>query len=238
MRELLTLKLKVGGMSPTPPALQSRPGMLNLYGEGAHFICYQATESTTSWAFTQRDLTAAKETWRIFTPEEMAVMRTQLFNHFKDWASPVPELIQSSERIIKYGLYDRLQLEPEQWSSPNHGRCILIGDAAHPTSPHLGQGANQAMEDCYHLARLMPDIKSGDKSVLTSKHLKDVFTTFATLRKPRTAALVKRSRVQGENRVVDGGPEACAARDERLRRVWADDGEVLKRYDMLLKEPF
>jgi hypothetical protein len=35
-------------------------------------------------------------------------MRTQLFEGFKDWASPVPELIRNSERIIKYGLYDRL----------------------------------------------------------------------------------------------------------------------------------
>jgi len=135
--------------------------MLNLYGPGAHFICYQATETTTSWAFTQRDITAAQETWRMFTPEEMASMRNQLFEEFKHRVSPVPELIQSSERIIKYGLYDRPQLEPEQWYSPNLGLCLLIGDAAHPTSPHLGQGANQALEDCYHLGRLLPDVESG-----------------------------------------------------------------------------
>lgn len=221
-------------MSPTPVALQARPGMLNLYGAGSHFICYQATETTTSWASTQRDSKAAQETWRTFTPEEMASMRTQLFEEFKDWASPVPELIRNSERIIKYGLYDRPQLEPEQWYSPNNGRCILIGNAAHPTSPHLGQGANQALEDCYHLARLLPDARG----ILTSETLNVVFSAFAKLRQPRTANLVKAARAQGENRVVDGGPEACYARDQRLRAAWADQEAVRRRYDMLLKEPF
>ena len=225
-------------MSPTPPALQARPGMLNIYGAGAHFICYQATDSTTSWAFTQRDLTAAQETWRAFTPEAMASMRTELFEQFKNWASPIPELIQNSEKIIKYGLYDRPQLEPEQWHSPNNGRCILIGDAAHPTSPHLGQGANQALEDCYHLARLLPDVESSIEGVLASEVLNAVFGAFARLRQPRTSELVKGARAHGENRVVDGGPEECAARDERLRKGWADKEAVDRRYDMLLKEPF
>jgi salicylate hydroxylase len=174
----------------------------------------------------------------MFTPEEMASMRNQLFEEFKHWASPVPELIQSSERIIKYGLYDRPQLEPEQWYSPNLGRCLLIGDAAHPTSPHLGQGANQALEDCYHLGRLLPDVESGSETALTSQTLNDIFAAFARLRQPRTAALVKGARAQGENRVVDGGPEACAARDDRLRKGWADEEAVQNRFDMLLKEPF
>src|ERR1700761_2352369 len=68
---------------------------------------------------------------------------------------------------MKYGLYDRPELKT--W---HKGRVVLLGDAAHPTSPvrkqlgasiivpeliqyhayqHLGQGANQAFEDIYHL---------------------------------------------------------------------------------------
>jgi salicylate hydroxylase len=117
---------------------------MNIYGPSAHIICYPVSPTMTSWAITQRDLSEAQETWRIFSVDEMAQHRNELLTQFKDWCSPVPELIQDCERIIKYGLYDRPQLEPEQWFSPQ-GRCVLIGDAAHPTSPHLGQGANQAL---------------------------------------------------------------------------------------------
>lgn len=141
--EFLT-SLQTAGMSPTPPSLATRPTMLNIYGPGAHIICYPVSPTTISWAITQRDVTEAQETWRLFSTSEVLQHRGQLLEQFKDWCSPVPELIGGAQRIIKYGLYDRPQLEPEQWFSPK-GRVVLIGDAAHPTSPHLGQGANQAL---------------------------------------------------------------------------------------------
>jgi 2-polyprenyl-6-methoxyphenol hydroxylase-like FAD-dependent oxidoreductase len=34
----------------------------------------------------------------------------------------------------------------------HRGRVVLIGDAAHATSPHIGQGAAQAIEDGIVLA--------------------------------------------------------------------------------------
>jgi salicylate hydroxylase len=132
-------------MSPTPQLLQENPGLLNLYGPGAHLICYPVSSTTTSWAITVRDLTEAQETWKICSSAEMIAEREALLEEFKDWNSPTLELIQGSERIIKYGLYDRPHLKAKIWYSPKPGRCLLVGDAAHPTSPDLGQGANQAL---------------------------------------------------------------------------------------------
>jgi salicylate hydroxylase len=81
----------------------------------------------------------------------------------------------------------------------------------------------------------LPDVTLYSAETLTSQTLNYAFSTFAQLRQPRTASLVKGAQSQGKNTVVDGGPEECAARDERLRRGWADDEAVEKRYDMLLK---
>jgi len=46
-----------------------------------------------------------------------------------------------------WGLYDREPLA--EWTS---GRLTLLGDAAHPMLPHLGQGANRSVEDAFALA--------------------------------------------------------------------------------------
>ena len=84
--------------------------------------------------------------------------------------------------------------------------------------------------------RLLPDFQKD--GALSSKKLSDIFSTFANLRQPRTAALVKGARLQGESRVIDGGLEACLERDARLRTVWEDERAVEAKYDILFREPF
>jgi len=87
------------------------------------------------------------------------------------------------------------------------------------------------------LSRLLPDLSNKGEGP-TSETLESIFAKFAKLRQLRTAALVKGARAQGEDRVVDGGPEACAERDERLQKRWEDTAAVEAKYDYLLKEPF
>ena len=63
--------------------------------------------------------------------------------HLLDLISAVPD-----GALFKWGLYDREPLE--QWTS---GRVGMLGDAAHPMTPFLGQGASMAIEDAVVLAR-------------------------------------------------------------------------------------
>ncbi|KAE8454589.1 hypothetical protein EG329_000212 [Mollisiaceae sp. DMI_Dod_QoI] len=229
--------IQMAGMSPTPDSLKTKPSMMNWYGPGAHFIAVPMTPTKTSWAITKRSKIEEVETWQQMSPSQLAAFKEGLLAQFKEWCVPIPDLITGAERIIKYGLYDRPHLQPHQWIS-ELGRCVLIGDAAHPTSPHLGQGANQALEDCYHLAQLLPSF--GEHCLdreLDAETLKNVFTEFATTRQPCTAALVKGARAHGERRVVDG-QEACRARDEVLRKGWEDEAGVAAKWESLLKEPF
>lgn len=93
---------------------------------------------------------------------------------------------------------------------------MLAGDAAHPTSPHLGQGANQALEDCYHLSQALPDLtprKEEGKVLDDDDNLEQIFAAYAEKRQPRTAALVRGARAAGQKRVVTTGSRDCEARN-------------------------
>src|SRR6185436_7867152 len=63
--------------------------------------------------------------------------------------APVPPLIAATDaaRITRTDLTDLAPIE--RW---HRGRVALLGDAAHATTPNLGQGGAQAIEDAWVLA--------------------------------------------------------------------------------------
>ena len=124
-----------------------RSTMLNVYGDGGtHFISYPFDSNEACFACTFREPTADSESWRSFSNDQALKFIEEC--GFAQWASPVDKLISNTSRLIKVGLYDRPELST--WYKE---RVVLAGDAAHATSPHLGQGANQAMEDAYYLVK-------------------------------------------------------------------------------------
>lgn len=116
--------------------------MRNWYGVGAHVISYPVSPTHLSWAVTLLETKEEEETWRLYRPDEIESQTHKLSDVLDGWDPAVLEMVTSAERIIKFGIFDRKELMPGQWYSK---RCVLVGDAAHPTSPHLGQGANQAL---------------------------------------------------------------------------------------------
>lgn len=74
--------------------------------------------------------------------------KAKLKELFSDWHSPIPDLIENSPEIIKNKIGDR---KPQKgWHKKN---VVLIGDAAHPTTPNLGQGACMSIEGAYLVAK-------------------------------------------------------------------------------------
>ncbi|MCF0041684.1 FAD-dependent monooxygenase [Dyadobacter fanqingshengii] len=80
-------------------------------------------------------------------PEET---KQKLLRLFADWHDPIPELISKTDHIIKNSLSDRIPVSG--WSK---GNCTLLGDAAHPTTPTLGQGGCIAIEGAYILGEII-----------------------------------------------------------------------------------
>src|SRR4030095_9109530 len=76
--------------------------------------------------------------------------KAELRAKFNQWPSPIPEVIEVTEReaILKHEIVDRQPVR--RWGE---GRVTLLGDAAHPTTPNLGQGACMAIEDALVLAQ-------------------------------------------------------------------------------------
>ncbi|CAM1508103.1 Fc.00g049510.m01.CDS01 [Cosmosporella sp. VM-42] len=231
---------QTAGISATPKALQDITAMRNWYGDGIHVISYPISTTQTSWAITQRETQEEKETWRPYRPDEMLEQRKALSTLLAGWDPSILQLVNTSERIIKFGIFDRKELEPSQWYSK---RCVLVGDAAHPTSPHLGQGANQALEDCFNLSHAMPflDPSSEDYEknlkIFGSELSEKIFRPFAEKRQPRTSLLVKGARAQGDRRVANGA-EACKERNAAIIAGYKDPSIVADKFDGLLREPF
>ncbi|KAI0769639.1 FAD/NAD-P-binding domain-containing protein, partial [Trametes elegans] len=198
--------VQTGGLSETPKDVVAPGHAMNVYGDGAHMIAYPVNSHQTSWAITTQE-PEAKESWRAMDEAAQETFRT---GPFSKWPFGVGQLVETGTKIVKYGLYDRPELQ--SW---HKGRVVLLGDAAHPTSPHLGQGANQAFEDVYHLIRLLTKYNP-DAGVPSTKLLSSLFTEFETLRIARTSALVRGAREQGRIRVVSG-VEACKRRNEFIR---------------------
>jgi 2-polyprenyl-6-methoxyphenol hydroxylase-like FAD-dependent oxidoreductase len=79
--------------------------------------------------------------------------KRQLLERFSTWGGRVPELLRSTpaNAILRTDISDRAP--SARWGE---GRVTLLGDAAHPMTPNLGQGACQAIEDALALAEELP----------------------------------------------------------------------------------
>ncbi|KAI0790626.1 hypothetical protein C8Q75DRAFT_716562 [Abortiporus biennis] len=216
-----------GGISSTPDILRGQKTMMNVFGNGVHFIAAVCNDTETFWASTRRE-PESKETWRSMDQEAQEKFKQETV--IRNWGNGVGELVSTATKIVKYGLYDRPEL-----STWHKGRVVLIGDAAHPTSPHLGQGANQAFEDINLLTELLKQNAPGSGEYSTES-LEKIFTDFEKQRIPRCAQLVKEARRLGDQRVLVG-VEACKERNNEMRmKFGTKDNEAMafKLYERTL----
>ncbi len=106
--------------------------------------------------------------------------QAMLLERYRGWPFGLPEAIAATDAgaILQNDLVDR---PPARQYT--RGRVALVGDAAHPTTPNLGQGANMAIDDAIVLARALRDEDS----------LPLALARYERERLERTRLIVKRS---------------------------------------------
>ena len=160
------------GLAPNPGGLV-RGHLSETWGTGQRFGIMPIGQGRVCWYATQNGPAAQ--------PDTAAGRQQEVLKLFRGWHAPIPALIESTPAgvILKTDACDRPALGP--WG---RGRVTLLGDAAHPMTPNMGQGACMAIEDAAALAKVLagaPDVAAG-------------FRAYEALRQTRTASIVRRAR--------------------------------------------
>lgn len=86
-------------------------------------------------------------------------------------------------------------IQPEPWAK---GRIVLLGDAAHATTPHLASGAGMAVEDALVLA---------EEIGIPGRDVEDSLVAYSARRYPRCRLVVESSLAIGRLQLEGGSPE-------------------------------
>ena len=133
-------------------------------GKGRHFLAFpvRAGKLINYVGFVPTD-EEMKESWT--APGDPDVLRQA----FAGWDPRIHALLKEVQLTFRWALYDREPLPT--WTRQ---RLSLLGDAAHPMLPHLGQGANQSIEDGMALATILmrADRASAPQGLLAYERLR------------------------------------------------------------------
>jgi salicylate hydroxylase len=164
-----------------------------------NYVAFLATEK---WA---------EEGWSIPSKVE-TVLET-----FSDYNQQVKNIILATppEGCYKWGIFTRKPIN--KWSSE---RVTLLGDAAHPLEPFMGQGASMAIEDGVVLGRIIED----------SDDFIEIIERYETARIERSHFVTEHSKKAGQ-RFTGTNPDAYTKEkhknEEELGLFYYDPGNVI-----------
>ena len=128
--------------------------------------------------------------------------KKKLKEYFQNWCAPVQSLIDAmnEQQTNRVEIHD---IEP--FIDFYKGRVVIVGDAAHSTTPDIGQGGCQAMEDAIYLARALQ---------INTLGLQDSLRRYQNKRNERTGEMVLRARKRCD---------VTHMKDESVTQAWYED---------------
>ena len=181
-------------------------------GPSKHFLVFPVRHGTmvnyVGFVPTDEEM---KESWS--APGNPDTLRAE----FEGWDPRITQVLKQVDHCFRWALYDREPLPT--WTK---GRLTLLGDAAHPMLPHLGQGANQSIEDGMALATILSQVDNADVS--------EALNAYERLRRERVAEVQLGARQNGLR--VDSAYTDLGVRDAELV-AHADFRKHLYAYDVV-----
>jgi 2-polyprenyl-6-methoxyphenol hydroxylase-like FAD-dependent oxidoreductase len=178
-------------------------------GEGCFFATYSVGGGRTYGSGYVTEPTPRRE------PVEGRLAR--LRKRFASFPRTVQTFLERLERDDQIHCDAVQELDLHEWRS---GRVLLIGDAAHASSPMMGQGGCMAIEDAAVLAELL----------LSSENIDAALDAYATRRRPRVDWVQRQSEALGRSALLP-----AAMRDAVLRQEGTQQFEA--RYAPLISAP-
>ena len=181
-------------------------------GPSRHFLVFPVRHGTmvnyVGFVPTDEEM---KESWS--APGDAEVLRRE----FRGWDPRIRAVLDAVDQTFRWALYDREPLPT--WTK---GRLTLLGDAAHPMLPHLGQGANQSIEDGMALATRLAQAPSA--------RVPAMLAAYERLRRERVAEVQLGARKHGLR--VDSAYDDLRVRDAELV-AHAEFRKQLYSYDVV-----
>ncbi|MEM1007960.1 MAG: FAD-dependent monooxygenase [Myxococcota bacterium] len=114
---------------------------IEMWGTGYRLGLFPMRQGQVYWFSTEKTKSGQKD-------GDVAGVKSMLVQRFSGFAGPGLEILQatSAQTITRHDLFDFVPMR--SW---HRGRIGLIGDAAHATTPNMGQGGCQSIEDAWGL---------------------------------------------------------------------------------------
>lgn len=190
---------------PLTRPIAERNGFESWLGPNGHVVHCQFRSGNVL------NITACMETAALEGPATQQVERASLLAELEGWDPAMIRMVELGGPVIRYDLYVLEELPTWKYK-----KVILLGDAAHPMLPYLGQGAAQAIEDGEYLGRVLDGIERAG--------LEAALEEFEEARKERATKVQSTSRANREIFHMPDGPQQ-RERDERIARG-ATDSDV------------